>query len=111
VLRRAGGALRPGRVPGGSGDVRLLRARLRRPAATAALADRGLLTDGELTAEGLAARAAVEADTDRLTLRPWAALGDPGCDRPAELLVPARAGVVAAGGLPVHNPIGAPEPG
>jgi hypothetical protein len=72
--------------------------------------ERGLLADGQLTAEGLAVRAAVEADTDRLALGPWAALGDAGCDRLAELLAPVRRAVVAAGEWPAHNPIGAPEP-
>jgi hypothetical protein len=79
-------------------------------AAAGRLTERGLLAGGQLTAEGLAVRAAVEADTDRLALRPWAALGDTGCDRLAELLVPVRRAVVAAGEWPVHNPIGAPEP-
>jgi hypothetical protein len=78
--------------------------------ATAALTDRGWLADDRLSAEGLAVRAAVEADTDRLALGPWASLGDAGCDRLAELLVPLRRAVVAAGDWPAHNPIGAPEP-
>jgi hypothetical protein len=78
--------------------------------AAAALTGRGLLTGGELTAEGLAVRAGVEADTDRLALRPWTALGDVGCDRLAELLLPVRRAVVAAGDWPAHNPIGVPEP-
>ncbi|WP_222270417.1 SCO6745 family protein [Modestobacter marinus] len=80
-------------------------------AAAEALAGRGLLADGELTAEALAVRAAVEADTDRLALRPWQALGDAGCDRLAELLVPVRRAVVAAGDWPAGNPIGVPDPG
>ncbi len=77
-------------------------------AAAEALAERRLLTDGELTAEALAVRAAVEADTDRLALRPWRALGDVGCDRLAALLVPVRRAVVAAGDWPAGNPIGVP---
>jgi hypothetical protein len=77
--------------------------------AAAVLSEQGLLADGELTAEGLTVRAAVEADTDRLALRPWAALGDVGCDRLAELLTPVRQAVVAAGDWPPHNPIGAPD--
>ncbi|MCU1605212.1 MAG: uncharacterized protein JWP46_1677 [Modestobacter sp.] len=79
-------------------------------AAADQLTVRGLLADGQLTAEGLAVRAAVEADTDRLALRPWVALGDTGCDRLAELLAPVRRAVVAAGEWPARNPIGAPEP-
>ena len=78
--------------------------------AAAALADRGWLDGGELTAEGLAMVTAVETDTDRLALGPWQALGDPGCDRLAALLAPVRRAVVAAGDWPAGNPIGAPEP-
>src|SRR5438270_737951 len=67
-------------------------------AACAALADRGWLDGGgRLTAEGTAISAAIEADTDRLALGPWAALGDPACDRLAELLGPVRRAVVAGG--------------
>ena len=78
--------------------------------AVEALTRRGWLDGDELSAEGLAMVAAVEADTDRLARRPWQALGDPGCDRLAELLGPVRRAVVAAGDWPAHNPIGAPEP-
>jgi hypothetical protein len=78
--------------------------------AVEALTRRGWLDGAELSAEGLAVVAAVEADTDRLALRPWQALGDPGCDRLAELLGPVRRAVVAAGDWPAHNPIGVPEP-
>jgi len=74
------------------------------------LTDRGWLDDGGLSAEGLAFVAAIEADTDRLALGPWQALGDPGCDRLAALLGPIRRAVVAAGEWPAHNPIGVPEP-
>jgi hypothetical protein len=74
------------------------------------LTGRGLLTGGDLTPEGLAVRTAVEADTDRLALRPWRALGDTGCERLAELLVPLRRAVVTAGDWPTGNPIGVPEP-
>jgi hypothetical protein len=79
-------------------------------AAVDQLTGRGLLADGSLTSEGLAVTAAVQADTDRLALGPWADLGDAGCDRLAELLAPVRRGVVVAGDWPAHNPIGAPEP-
>jgi hypothetical protein len=74
------------------------------------LTGRGLLADGELTAGGVALRAAVEADTDRLAQGPWTALGEGGCDRLAELLTPVRRAVVAAGEWPAQNPIGVPEP-
>lgn len=78
--------------------------------AVARMHARGWLDDDGLSAEGLAIVAAVEADTDRLALGPWRALGDTGCDRLAALLVPVRRAVVAAGDWPVGNPIGAPEP-
>jgi len=78
--------------------------------AAARLTDRGWLDGEELSAEGLAIVAGVEADTDRLALGPWQALGDVGCDRLAQLLQPVRRAVVAAGEWPAGNPIGAPEP-
>ncbi len=79
-------------------------------AAAAALTERGWLEDGELSAEGLAMTAAVEADTDRLALGPWRELGDVRCDRLAELLAPVRRAVVAAGDWATGNPIGVPDP-
>ena len=75
------------------------------------LTTRGWLAGAELTAEGGAIVAAVEADTDRLALPPWQALGDARCDRLAELLGPVRRAVVAAGVWPEANPIGVPDPG
>jgi hypothetical protein len=78
--------------------------------ATARLVERRWMDEGELTAEGLAMVAAIEADTDRLALTPWRALGDAGCDRLAGLLTPVRRAVVGAGDWPSGNPIGAPEP-
>jgi hypothetical protein len=79
--------------------------------AAARLAARGWLEGDRLSAEGMTIVAGVEADTDRLALRPWEALGDARCDRLAELLAPVRRAVVAAGEWPAGNPIGAPEPG
>ncbi|MGY2066227.1 SCO6745 family protein [Blastococcus sp. SYSU DS0619] len=79
--------------------------------AAARLADRGWLDAGQLSAEGRAGVAEIEADTDRLALGPWRALGDRGCDRLAELLRPVRRTVVAAGEWPAGNPIGVPDPG
>ena len=67
-----------------------------------ALTARGLLAGGALTADGVAVRAAVEDDTDRLARGPWAALGAAGCDRLAELLVPVRHAVVAIGDWPAR---------
>jgi hypothetical protein len=74
------------------------------------LTARGWLAQGELTADGLARMAAIEADTDRLALGPWRVLGDTGCDRLVELLVPIRRAVLDAGLWPDHNPIGVPDP-
>jgi len=79
-------------------------------AAAGELAARGWLAGEELTAEGAAIVAAVEADTDRLALAPWQALGDRRCDRLAELLERVRRAVVAAGAWPEANPIGVPDP-
>ncbi|MBN1097868.1 hypothetical protein JKP76_18695 [Blastococcus sp. TML/C7B] len=79
-------------------------------AGAARLARRGWLAHGELTAQGLAVVTAIEADTDRLALGPWQALGSRGCDRFAELIRPVRRAVVAAGEWPAGNPIGVPEP-
>lgn len=79
-------------------------------AAAEKLTERRWLDEDGLTAEGLAIVAAVEADTDRLALRPWQTLGDAGCDRLAELLAPIRRAVVASGDWPSGNPIGVPEP-
>jgi hypothetical protein len=79
-------------------------------AAAEELTARGWLEGEELSAEGLARVVAMEADTDRLALGPWQAVGDAGCDRLAELLTPVRRAVVAAGEWPTGNPIGVPEP-
>jgi hypothetical protein len=74
------------------------------------LTARGWLDGDRLSAEGLARVAGIESDTDRLALRPWQALGDPGCDRLAELLTPVHRAVLSAGLWPDRNPIGAPDP-
>jgi hypothetical protein len=80
-------------------------------AGVAALADRGWLdARGDLTAEGSAITALIEADTDRLALGPWRELGEDRCDRLAELLLPVRRAVSGAGDWPAGNPIGVPEP-
>jgi hypothetical protein len=77
--------------------------------AVEALSARGWLAAGAVTAEGVAVRTAVEADTDRLAEGPWTALGESGCDRLAELLTPVRHAIVAIGDWPARNPIGVPE--
>jgi hypothetical protein len=79
-------------------------------AAADGLRDRGWLDGGELTAEGRAVVAAVEADTDRLALGPWHELGQERARRLADLLGPVRRTVVAAGDWAAGNPIGVPEP-
>ncbi|MGY1617049.1 hypothetical protein ACI797_09925 [Geodermatophilus sp. SYSU D00691] len=79
-------------------------------AASDRLAERGWLDGEELTAEGAAMVAVVEADTDRLALRPWRALGDARCDRLAELLVPIRRTILTAHAWEPGNPIGVPDP-
>nr|WP_246324654.1 hypothetical protein [Petropleomorpha daqingensis] len=76
----------------------------------ARLTERGWLADEELTAEGTATVAAIEADTDRLALAPWQELGDARCDRLAELLAPIRRAVLAADAWKPGNPIGVPDP-
>ncbi|HJX43762.1 MAG TPA: hypothetical protein VJ352_08795 [Geodermatophilus sp.] len=75
-------------------------------AAVAQLTARGWLDGEALSAEGLAMTTAIEADTDRLALAPWRAIGDARCDRLGELLAPVRLAVVAAGLFPDRNPIG-----
>jgi hypothetical protein len=79
--------------------------------AAARLHERGWLAGKDLTAEGRAMVDLIEADTDRLAAGPWRALGEDGCARLAELLVPLRFAVVDAGDWPAANPIGVPDPG
>jgi hypothetical protein len=76
----------------------------------ARLTERGWLAEEELTAEGTATAAAIEADTDRLALAPWRELGDARCDRLAELLSPIRRAILTAGAWESGNPIGVPDP-
>jgi hypothetical protein len=64
----------------------------------------------QLTDEGRGARAAIEDCTDRLAETPWSRLGERRAERLAELLRPLARAVVSAGGVPVPNPIGVPEP-
>lgn len=70
-------------------------------ASTDALAERGLVTaEGDLTDDGVALREQVEAETDRLGLAPWAALGDEKATRLRELARPFAKQAVAAGAFP-----------
>jgi len=63
-----------------------------------------------LTEEGRAARQAIEDRTDELASSPWKQLGEHRAERLSELLRPLARGVVSAGGVPVPNPIGVPDP-
>jgi hypothetical protein len=65
------------------------------------LAERGLVVeDGTLTDEGRAFRAAIEDDTDALSLPMWQRIGDDGCARLREIVMPLVRAVVDAGGIP-----------
>jgi hypothetical protein len=65
----------------------------------------------QLTERGRGARAAIEDQTDRLAETPWNRLGERRAERLAALMRPLARGIVGAGGLPLPNPIGVPEPG
>ncbi|MFG2292410.1 hypothetical protein [Streptomyces sp. NPDC048603] len=68
------------------------------------LRDRGLLDGaGELTPAGVELRRAVEADTDRLDLLPYSALGIEGTRRLTELAGVFSRAVLAGGGLPLSE--------
>ncbi|MDD7932529.1 SCO6745 family protein [Actinomycetospora straminea] len=76
-------------------------------AGAAELRERGWLDDtGRLTDAGRAGHAEIEAATDRLAARPWAALGREGTDRLAGLLAPLVDAVVAGHAFPPGNPVG-----
>jgi hypothetical protein len=75
------------------------------------LATRGWLTaDGTLTEAGHAARRDIQTDTDRLALQPYAALGPDRVDALFAALHRLSGAAVAAGGLQLPNPVGAPWP-
>ena len=70
-------------------------------AATASLAERGLLTaDGALTEEGKAVRTRIERTTETLARAPWDALGEAGTARLSELTLPLVARTLAGGAFP-----------
>lgn len=69
-------------------------------AADASLRELGWLDGDELTAEGLAWREQLEADTDRLALQPYRALGDADTRRLFELLLPIAHAVNDGGAYP-----------
>lgn len=74
-------------------------------AADASLRELGWLDGDELTAEGLAWREQLEADTDRLALQPYRALGEDDTRRLFDLLLPIAEAVNAAGAYPRPFPL------
>lgn len=76
-------------------------------AARVRLERRGLVdADGRATEAGHALRADVELRTDRLAAGPWAALGEAGTARLAELLGDYWVGAIGSGLLPGENTLG-----
>jgi hypothetical protein len=69
-------------------------------AAQARLTDRGLVADGALAEDGVALRAAVERDTDELSVAPFAHLGAERTERVAELGGALAARLLANGAFP-----------
>lgn len=74
------------------------------------LAKRGLLRDGTLTAQGQALRVDIEDLTDRLAAEPVQRLGPERAQRLIDLATRIASAVVAAGAIPVPNPMGVPWP-
>jgi hypothetical protein len=80
-------------------------------AATRGLRRRDLVdAGGGATEASRRLRDEVEATTDRLALSPWRALGEERSERLRAALMTLSGQVVAAGVVPVPNPIGAPWP-
>jgi hypothetical protein len=76
-------------------------------AATESLRERGLMTTGDrLSADGLALRRTIEADTDRLAAKPWRTLGTERTERLATVLKPLLVAIGETGIIPVLNPMG-----
>ncbi|MFF3403802.1 hypothetical protein ACFYW6_35570 [Streptomyces sp. NPDC002659] len=75
-------------------------------AARERLMERGLLGADGVTEAGRALRAEVERRTDELAASPWAALGDEGRDRLADLLGPFWVEVLGAGMMPGETTLG-----
>jgi hypothetical protein len=76
-------------------------------AAVARLQERGWFDpDGLLTPEGRAARAAGEAETDRLAATPWRSLGMERTARLRRIMRHISGLVVERGGIPIPNPMG-----
>lgn len=69
------------------------------------MAERGWVTeDGSLTDAGRQVREGIEAKTDELALQMWQRLGDDGCARLRELVMPLVTAVIDNGGYPVAPP-------
>ena len=80
-------------------------------AAIGGLQERGwLAADGSVGAAGAEARDAIEADTDRLALGPFRALGDDATDELVGGLRPLAAWIMSAGTVPAPNLMGLPWP-
>jgi hypothetical protein len=75
-------------------------------AATARLAERGLLDAGRVTAAGRAVRDEVEARTDELADAPWRAVGAERADRLVALMAPLVAAILDGDGFLPVNPMG-----
>ena len=74
------------------------------------LRDRGLLdAEGTPTPGGTAARDAIEAQTDLLSVRPYEVLGQDGADRLTALLEPLARQILDRGEMPYPNPVGVPR--
>jgi hypothetical protein len=69
--------------------------------AVSQLADRGWVTaDGTLTDTGQQVRESVERETDELALPMWRRIGDDGCARLREIVLPLVRALIDAGGIP-----------
>ena len=79
-------------------------------AAQRRLVDRGLLDDsGQFTSAGKSLHQLIEDRTDQLALPPWQHLGERAA-RLIALMRPLSTKIIDEGGVPVPNPIGAPQP-
>jgi hypothetical protein len=79
--------------------------------ATVALVERGwLAADGTLTRDGAAGRRAIEDDTDRLALVPYARLGRERVDALAAALEAITQRLASSDVMPYPNPMGVPRP-
>ena len=77
--------------------------------AEAALAERGLLSDGTLTPDGIELREHIEARTDALALQPYRDAGPARSERLLELLRPVARAILGRGEMPFPNPMGFPR--